>query len=104
MAIASRNRNKIDDAIRNRTDFAVASMSGTRISARYPVQAGWLNESTNECKRLQSGIARGDVTYVVYSFGTPIGWVENGMGYVPAVKYSPTTSQHQTIARVAFRA
>jgi len=89
MAIHGRNRDKIIEAIRSRTDFTVASMSGTRIGARYPVQLG---------------IARGDVTFVVYSYGTPIGWIENGKCYIPAINYSPTTASHQTITRVALNA
>jgi hypothetical protein len=103
MQTASRNR--ITDAIRAREDFTVNSMSGTRIGARYPIQVGQLKDkSPKDVERLTSAVARGDVTYVVYSYGTPIAWVEKGKGYAPDVKYSTTTSHHQTIARVALDA
>jgi hypothetical protein len=102
MAIHGRNRDKITDAIGSQIDFTVASMSGTRIGARYPVQAGQLNEHREIAEELQLGIARGDVTYVVYSYATPIGWIANGKGHVPAINYSVTASHHQNITRVAF--
>lgn len=107
MAIHGKNRDKITEAIRNRTDFTVANMSGTRIDHRiaYRVQVGQLQEkSPKDVERLTSAIARGNVSFVIYSYGTPIGWVEKGKGYVPAVSYSVTTSHHQTIARMALDA
>lgn len=43
----------------------------------------------------------GLVTYTVLSYRTPIGWVTTaGVKVVPDVRYSPTTSQHQTLVRV----
>ena len=103
VAIGSKNKDKIIRSIRSQEDFTAASMSGTRIGARYPVQAGRLNASPEECKRLQLGIAAGRVTYVVYSYGTPIAWVEkDGNGYVPPINYSPITTNHQGIARLAL--
>lgn len=44
--------------------------------------------------------SRGD--YVVYSYNTPIAWWTPETGWViPDVKYSPTTSRHQSIVRLA---
>lgn len=37
--------------------------------------------------------------YVVYSYDTPIAWAANGEWTVPPVKYSPTTTKHQNIAK-----
>lgn len=34
--------------------------------------------------------------YVVYSYGTPIAWFANSVWYVPNVRYSATTSRHQS--------
>lgn len=40
--------------------------------------------------------------YVVYSYRTPIAWWDATTGWViPDVKYSPTTSRHQSIVRLA---
>jgi hypothetical protein len=102
MAIHGKNRDKITEAIRARRDFRIANMSGTRIGSRYPVQGGELNHHPAERARLDTGIDRGEITYVIYSFATPIGWVEDGAGYVPDVRYTITTTHHQNVARVAL--
>jgi hypothetical protein len=48
---------------------------------------------------------RADVVYVVMSYRTPIAWVTSGGdAYVPAVKYSPTTSRHQGQCRRGLHA
>lgn len=38
----------------------------------------------------------GDVTYIVWSYSTPIAWEHAGIWYRPAVTYSTTTSKHQS--------
>lgn len=41
-------------------------------------------------------------TYVVFSYATPIAWWSAAHGWtIPAVKYSATTSRHQSTARIA---
>lgn len=42
-----------------------------------------------------------DDFYAVYSYQTPIAWYAHGTWVVPDVKYSPTTSRHQSIVRNA---
>jgi len=37
--------------------------------------------------------------YFVYSYNTPIAWFANGQWFVPEVKYSVTTSRHQTTVK-----
>lgn len=49
----------------------------------------------------ERGAAKAD--YVVWSYSTPIAWRTNGVWVTPAVKYSPTTSQHQGQAFTAIR-
>lgn len=39
--------------------------------------------------------------YAVYSYGTPIAWFAHGTWTVPEVKYSVTTSRHQSAVRQA---
>ena len=44
----------------------------------------------------------GSQTYVVYSYGTPAAWAApGGPLYIPDVKYSVTTSKHQSYIRRA---
>lgn len=41
-------------------------------------------------------------TYVIYSYATPIAWLDaNGVWQVPDVKYSVTTSRHQSLIATA---
>lgn len=42
----------------------------------------------------------GNVTYLVYSYGTPIGWHHKDEGWIiPNESYSVTTSRHQSVTR-----
>ena len=41
-------------------------------------------------------------SYLVYSYATPIAWFGKVGWVLPAVKYSPTTSKHQSIVRRAI--
>lgn len=42
-----------------------------------------------------------DVEYTVLSYGTPIGWVtKGGEKVIPSVKYSVTTTHHQSLVSV----
>lgn len=53
---------------------------------------------------LQERFSRDRPNYIVYSFGTPIAWYVPFKGwYIPDVRYSPTTSNHQTQCRYAVR-
>jgi len=52
-------------------------------------------------KRLHDDVAGS--RYVVWSYDTPIAWVrQDGTNVVPNVGYSPTTGQHQAMARTAW--
>lgn len=35
------------------------------------------------------------VTQVIYSYGTPIAWLDDDLWIIPEIKYSITTSKHQ---------
>lgn len=41
--------------------------------------------------------------YVVYSYDTPLAWHHNDVWHYASVAYSPTTSEHQHIVRIALR-
>lgn len=40
--------------------------------------------------------------YIVYSYGTPIAWHYSAGWHTPAIKYSSTTSRHQSLVRRAI--
>lgn len=47
---------------------------------------------------------REDITYVVYSYSTPIAWHDSDAGtwVVPSEEYTPITRRHQTVVRMAL--
>lgn len=102
MAISGTNRDEIERSIRNRADFRHANMSGERIGTRRAPAMGRLNNDPQEAKKLLDDVQAGGVTYVVFSYATPIAYVNNGEGVFINARYSPTTSHHQTIARCAL--
>lgn len=38
----------------------------------------------------------GSIVQVIYSYNTPIAWLDAGQWIVPQVRYSPTTGKHQS--------
>lgn len=59
-----------------------------------------------EVFKIQKALAQaGRELYVVYSYNTPIAWAGPGEPlYLPNVKYSATTSRHQSVVRRASNA
>lgn len=51
---------------------------------------------------LEEDALNGLITYVVYSYQTPIAWVSDDMWTVPRVRYSNSTAKHQGIVRAAI--
>lgn len=91
--------NKATEYIQNRINFKASNLSGFNLPF------------DKECFRIATGRLPSDVvsqleldepTYVVYSYGTPIAWHGKFGWYLPAIKYSQTTSRHQSIVRSAI--
>lgn len=77
-----------------RQEFRGNSISGTRSVSG----AGMIYGRAAELWR--ADITAGEVSYVVYSYSTPIAWyTKRGEWVVPAEKYSHTTSRHQSVVR-----
>lgn len=54
-------------------------------------------------QELLAAIARDEITYIVFSYRTPIAWVyRSGAVNLPEIKHSKTTSMHQNWVREAF--
>ncbi len=89
-------------AIAKREEFIThGAMSGKRVRS---LGTGLLPNSERD--KFEAAVKHatnyGTGVYVVFSYSTPIAW-ENADGtlYVPEVKYSVTTSRHQSHCRVA---
>ncbi len=90
-------RNGAEDCIRNRTEFTASAMSGgVEFRGFGRLDYKWRGG-------LFVADHRGTLEYIVYSYATPIGWVDNGTVVIPDDKYSVTTSKHQQIVRMSLR-
>jgi len=89
------------DYIKARRRFTAASMTGDDTpwhdTGRMPHE--WAARFNTEMRKARDSSS---LVYVVLSYGTPIAWEANGVRYVPSVRYSNTTSRHQTAARIGF--
>ena len=89
-------------AIPDRVDFKAGNLHGETVAPGAFVGYGSLPVWAQELLRNQWYL--NDGLYVVYSYWTPIAWWSPVGGWVvPAVKYSPTTTGHQTSVRVALQ-
>lgn len=103
MAMGSRGRSEAENAIGSCRPFrnSTGSMKGTKGSTR---ALGWL-ESHTEARRIRELLSR--AVYVVWSYNTPIAFVsetEDGdrQAYYVDESHSPTTTNHQCIARMGL--
>lgn len=87
-------------AIYNCEDFNAGNLSG-RTTVDYGRRYGML--TGDALKSFLAALVCEDVFYVVYSYDTPIAWVDRaGNHHVPDVRYSVTTSRHQSKVRKAY--
>lgn len=101
MTTRARNYDDVKRALRNLTDFEHATMSARTV--HFAASGGRLPSEYRDA--LESALRDNPSVYVVYSYGTPIAWTTLGkmtgryVTVIPPVKYSATTSKHQTYAR-----
>lgn len=77
--------------------FKARSMSGATVEAGQHFNAGDLPHEY--LRELRETLERDGSAYVVWSYSTPIAWTSESGTVVPPVRYSVTTSQHQSTAR-----
>jgi len=76
------------DAIENSQDFDTSGALKGRNERHGAMNLGRLPRDLDATAR--------DADYVVYSYATPIAWRTQGQWHTPDVKYSVTTSRHQS--------
>lgn len=100
------NYRQIPFAVRDRETFQGNSMHAEWIGPGGWVHTGYLPDEErailahvlDDAKRFH------EATYVVFSYGTPIAWGMAGRDLdIPDVKYSATSSRHQSLVRRAER-
>ena len=90
------NREAVD-AMRARMSFAshTGSLRGVQYSDVNEMGGhGWLPSEYRQA--LHDADPRATL-YVVYSYGTPIGWCCDGAWTIPQIRYSSTTIRHQSL-------
>lgn len=88
------NREAVD-AMRARMSFAshTGSLRGVQYSNVNEMDGH--GRLPSECRQALLDADPRATLYVVYSYGTPIGWCCDGAWTIPQVRYSNTTSRHQ---------
>lgn len=88
--------------IKSESAFKNSTGSFTGEAARGWASSGRLSGADLEALERDQGSIR----YVVWSYATPIGWVngETGQRHVVSQKFSQTTTRHQTVLRSAWGA
>lgn len=93
--MANATRQQIEIHIQNREAYTAAS-SHAEVRPSYVTQGRLNNEEYTD---LHNAADEGTLSYLVYSYATPIAWVVNGQPHVTEQRFSPTTSQHQYTCR-----
>lgn len=91
------------DAIRRRETFVAGDGSLTSETLHGPGPLSWGRAPQSITDAIRAARAAADAPlYIVMSYGTPIAWAGPGEQLtVPDVRYSVTTSRHQSICRRA---
>ena len=91
-----KNPRTLNDAaawIAERKPFDCGNMSARSYPAPVHIHPGW-----------NSMLRPGPVVYAVFSYSTPIGWIDDlGRAVVPPETHSNSTSRHQGIVRCALK-
>lgn len=96
MAIKAPGKKAIQAAVDSLTEFKQGNLRGSKV---YDT-AGVLPDEYRTI--LEAGVALNHIDFVVYSYATPVAWHYVGMNwYVPEVRYSQSTTNHQNVLRVA---
>lgn len=94
------NQKQAVTCISKREPFKAAALTGDWFSSGsgWP-SFGWLPQDARAS--LTEVLETGADVFVVLSYATPVAWFSDWTGgwEIPEVKYSPTTSKHQTYVR-----
>lgn len=86
---------EVQERLLDREEFIGSNFYGTRTP---PWSTGRMPSPWEEIYKASRDL--GVITYVVMSYATPIAWVTGGGEvHIPDVKYSPTTTRHQSYLR-----
>lgn len=92
MALHGKTPGKVCDAVRELKPFRIGNVRGSfelHSTGRLPEEYAY---------ELSQQAWGGRVKYVLYSYSTPMAWLLDGEGWVrPLIKYSVTTSGHQSV-------
>lgn len=97
--LSTRSQSIYDYIARRESFKTYGSLRGERTS--YADSMGYL--PSEYVAKLQNDETKGYLSYIVYSYNTPIAWHSLKDGWhIPDTSYSVTTSKHQNRVRVAM--
>jgi|SRR5262245_51175948 len=102
MAFKSASWTKVKKAVNNRASFTQGNMSGRWVDDVDDTCWGQLPQEHKDQLKADLIVCP---RYVVFSYQTPIGWAESmtdkNKWTIPNVRYSVTTTQHQSVLAFA---
>jgi hypothetical protein len=94
------SKKKIEDGVTAGKDFKLSSMRG---ESGWNSALGYLPENWQVVYKANREDKENPITFTIFSYGTPIAWrLEDGTWIVPPVKYSVTTTGHQSAVTYAL--
>lgn len=101
MALNQQNRAEAVSLMRRTVDFERSGISGRMSQQDSQPRKGDLPHDVY--KKLIADIREHGNVYIVFSYTTPIAWVNpGGLVILPEIRYSTTTSRHQKMVREAY--
>lgn len=103
--MARLNYQQIRTALAERVPFEGNSMSADYVNPHHGITTGYLPDHDRNYLRadMHTAATQGIPFYLVKSYGTPIAWAYGVTVREPEVRYSVTTSKHQSIVRGYLR-
>lgn len=87
------------DALANRQDVRTSGAMKALVRRNPKIVPDMGELDMDERQRLMADVGEHGVTYVVWSYVTPIAWVKgDGEVYLVPQRFSRTTSRHQSVA------
>jgi len=103
VGLKQHTRQRVEYLINRHEEFNQGNITAKRLEAGDSVSNGWMPADWFEM--LRKDVRDNDV-YAVYSYRTIIGWVKldgNDDWVIPPLKYSVTTTHHQSVLKYATR-
>lgn len=102
MGLSLKTKQAIQDGVDDQKEFKIGNISGESMLGVSDIKYGRLGDPYRT--QLQQLFKARIVSYIIYSYGTPIAWMTmHGTWVMPEESYSSTTTHHQNVVRAAIK-